>query len=125
MKRREFLATTAGAALAASLLPDQRSIAVEPAGKLEERPGCRTYASPLEAMAAPREKEVFVTALRVGISRTSVSAIAEGKRPDRQSPFETHDLPEPVGPPRRCPTCGGMVLMPCLLCHIRAMKRAK
>lgn len=62
-------------------------------------------------------------ALRVGISRTTVSAIAQGKRPGRQSPFETYDLPEPLGPPRRCPTCGGMVFMPCLLCHIRAMKR--
>jgi hypothetical protein len=61
-------------------------------------------------------------ASRVGISRTTVGAIAQGKRPDCQSPFETYDLPEPVGPPRRCPTCGGLVFMPCLLCHIRAMK---
>lgn len=59
----------------------------------------------------------------MGVSRGSVGAIANGKRPDyeaiareRQSEFD-----EPTGPPQRCPKCGGMVYMPCRLCHVRKL----
>ncbi len=62
---------------------------------------------------------------QLGVSRGTVSAIACGKRHDytvrcRQRP---HDDFAPTGPVRRCPECGAMVLMPCLACRIRAMKR--
>ena len=61
----------------------------------------------------------------MGVSRGTVNAIARGIRPD----YETRrrelpsDLVSPSGPLRRCPGCGGLVQMPCLLCHVRAMKR--
>ena len=64
-------------------------------------------------------------AKQLGVSRGTVSAIASGKRPDytvrcRQ---RSHDDFAPTGPVQRCPECGAMVLMPCLACRIRAMKR--
>jgi DNA-binding XRE family transcriptional regulator len=64
-------------------------------------------------------------ALRVGISRNTVHAIAQGKVRDRDAAWKAADPSLPLGPPRRCPTCGGMVFMPCLLCHIRAIKEAQ
>jgi len=60
---------------------------------------------------------------QTGVSRGTVHAIAHGKRPDR---IPGRDLEKdslfPTGPARRCPTCGGKVLMPCLACQLRAMK---
>jgi hypothetical protein len=50
-----------------------------------------------------------------GVGRNSVCAIASGRRMDR----EPRAADEPLGPPQRCPGCGGMVYMPCLLCSAR------
>jgi selenium-binding protein 1 len=62
MQRREFL-TTASVAVVGGLISSGRlARTAEPA-----KEKCRIYASPQEAIASPREKEVFVTALRVGI----------------------------------------------------------
>ncbi|MGA2032918.1 MAG: helix-turn-helix transcriptional regulator [Thermoguttaceae bacterium] len=62
-------------------------------------------------------------AQRLGISRGTVNAIAQGKRADRPSDQDWHGgFPYPAGVPQRCPGCGGLVQMPCLLCHIRALK---
>lgn len=52
-----------------------------------------------------------------GISRGTIGAIASGKRPDRAPTVDTWE--EPSGPPERCPGCGGLVFMPCLLCRAR------
>ena len=63
-------------------------------------------------------------ARRMGVSRGTVNAIARGRRPDyaavRREPGA--DFRAPSGPPRRCRGCGGMVQMPCLVCHVRAIK---
>jgi len=58
-----------------------------------------------------------------GVSRGTVGAIATGKRRDYDaSPRDGQwDLEEPTGPPRRCPGCGGLVYMPCRLCHVRRL----
>ena len=53
-----------------------------------------------------------------GISRGTVGAIASGRRTDYDN-SGNGDLEEPSGPPERCPGCGGMVYMPCLLCQAR------
>ncbi len=58
----------------------------------------------------------------LGISRGTVGAIATGKRPDheaRRRKREAEGLPQPAGPPRRCPGCGGMVYLPCRACAVR------
>lgn len=64
-------------------------------------------------------------AQRLDVSRGTVSAIARGKRPDHAARprRRADDFIPPAGPPVRCPGCGGMVRMPCLLCHVRAIRR--
>ena len=67
-------------------------------------------------------------ARRLGVSRGTVNAIALGRRPDYEAlPHrrEAEEIPAPSGPPRRCPGCGGMVLMPCVACGIRAIRQRR
>jgi transcriptional regulator with XRE-family HTH domain len=60
----------------------------------------------------------------LGISRGTVYAISRGKRVVRTpSPGIDRRLVRPLGEVRRCPTCGGMVQMPCLLCEVRRIRR--
>jgi len=61
-------------------------------------------------------------AARMGVSRGTVNAIAQGKRTDRIPRWQKDggDFTPPAGLYVRCPTCGGMVQMPCLLCYLRA-----
>jgi len=66
-------------------------------------------------------------ARRVGVSRGTVAAIVSGRRlpssPDRP-PLPAGES-ESSGLPERCPQCGGLVLMPCVRCHVeQAMRRA-
>jgi len=66
-------------------------------------------------------------ARQVGVSRGTVNAIARGKRPDYEARGRDRedDVVAPGGPPARCPTCGGMVEMPCLACRVRAMRESR
>jgi hypothetical protein len=70
----------------------------------------------------------------VGVSRATVSAIACGKRKDRDLYAREGDASMPSGPLVRCPGCGGRVQLPCLTCRadhqresdqelLRALKR--
>lgn len=62
-------------------------------------------------------------AQQMGVSRGTVNTIAQGKRPDITCKRVSVD-PDPApfsGLPTRCPGCGGMVQMPCLLCHVRSL----
>jgi hypothetical protein len=62
-------------------------------------------------------------ALRTGVSRTTVGAIASGKRPERRPRRADGDeFPSHTGPPTRCPECGYRVYMPCLVCRARAAR---
>ncbi len=60
----------------------------------------------------------------VGISRSTVSAIASGSYAERiarkQAPIDRSIVPR--GPLARCRQCGGMVYMPCWACHVRELK---
>ena len=58
-----------------------------------------------------------------GVSRGTVGAIASGKRRDYKARARDPELEleEPAGPPQRCPGCGGLVHMPCRLCHVRKL----
>lgn len=61
----------------------------------------------------------------LGVSRGTVLAIANNRRPDyealRRARQEQQELAlvQFSGPPRRCPDCGGKVYMPCLACQAR------
>lgn len=61
-------------------------------------------------------------AVRVGVSRGTVSSIARGIRPNDDATCRGRDIDvvPPSGQPRRCPSCGRLVQMPCLACRIRA-----
>ncbi len=58
------------------------------------------------------------------VSRGTVGAVASGKRPDYKKRRPNADS-MPTGPPRRCPDCGGMVLMPCHGCQTRRTMAAR
>ena len=60
-------------------------------------------------------------AKETGVSRGTVNAIALGRRRDREprQSREGDGFTPPSGVHSRCPTCGGLVQMPCLLCQLR------
>jgi hypothetical protein len=62
---------------------------------------------------------------RLGVSRGSVTTIALGRRRNRPARPSAADFILPSGTPMRCPGCGGMVQMPCLLCSVRAAKERR
>lgn len=84
--------------------------------------------SPLKVLEVRRLLAEGATSRRqiarlTGVSRSSVGLIAAGKRRDREAAREPPIPPfEPRGPLARCPNCGGRVLLPCLLCHVRAVQ---
>jgi hypothetical protein len=64
-------------------------------------------------------------AQRMGVSRGTVCAIAQGKRRDYPPRFFRNDMYfiPPAGRPVRCAGCGGLVQMPCLACYVRKWRR--
>ncbi len=52
-----------------------------------------------------------------GVSRSTVGAVAAGRRADYAARVPTV---RPNGPPERCPGCGALVAMPCLACRMEA-----
>ena len=74
-------------------------------------------------------------AMRLGVSRGSVAAIARGKRSAKQqrsasalqiASKDQHApqiVPDFDAVPVRCPSCGCRVYLPCLVCHLRKMER--
>ncbi len=53
------------------------------------------------------------------VSRGTVSAIANGKRPDFKPKAQEDEIIFPQGPKGRCPECGAMVYLPCRLCLLK------
>ncbi len=78
----------------------------------------------IREMLARGELSQRQIARRVGVSRGTVHAMARGKRPDRPAPRRSNGrtFTPPRGRFRRCPTCGGMVQMPCLACYLRSTR---
>jgi predicted XRE-type DNA-binding protein len=66
-------------------------------------------------------------AQRLGVSRGTVWAIAQGKRRDYPPGYlrNNNHFIHPAGRPIRCGGCGGLVQMPCLACHVRRIKTKK
>ena len=54
--------------------------------------------------------------------RGSIQAILAGRRPAQSPPDDDQDQAA-AGPPVRCGGCGGLVTLPCLVCHIRLLVR--
>jgi transcriptional regulator with XRE-family HTH domain len=75
----------------------------------------------IQRLLAARTLSQRKIAAMMGVSRGSVAAIASGRRRDGDVPSGMSDdgAAEPAGPPARCPGCGGLVYMPCLLCRLR------
>ncbi|MEM9187507.1 MAG: helix-turn-helix domain-containing protein [Planctomycetota bacterium] len=60
-------------------------------------------------------------AKQLGVSRGTVNALATGRRGDfGREPTEAR--PE-SGPPKRCPTCGMLVYLPCVYCQAIDFRR--
>ncbi len=67
-------------------------------------------------------------ARKAGVSRATVSSIANGARPDYEARREAKRqqlLDELPGPLIRCDECGGRVYAPCRLCRVRRIKAAE
>jgi hypothetical protein len=70
-------------------------------------------------------------ARHTGVSRRSVCAIASGEwrrlyaeRQARKPTKKERQTPPCQQGPQRCPSCGGLVHMPCRACQIRKMRAA-
>lgn len=65
----------------------------------------------------------------LGVSRGTVNAVAQGKRRDIPTRQREHQadigFTPPAGMPVRCPGCGGLTQMPCLLCYLRTTTDAR
>lgn len=74
----------------------------------------------IKALLDQKQLSQRAIARRLGVSRGTVNSIATGRRIEAEISDETllHDRP-----PERCPGCGGLVYLPCLLCEIRQLKR--
>ncbi len=61
-----------------------------------------------------------------GLSRGTISMIASGKRKVQVRTVDPDMPPElEKSPPVRCPGCGAMVRMPCLLCFLKNLAERK
>jgi hypothetical protein len=64
-------------------------------------------------------------ALRVGVGRSTVDAIANGRRGLKGKDQTTHrPLHLPTSSPLRCPQCGYRVYLPCLICIARSLRQS-
>jgi len=66
-------------------------------------------------------------AARLRVSRATVSAIANGRRPvfgTGRQPSELDSRGRQL-PPQRCPHCGFLVYMPCLVCRTREYRHER
>jgi hypothetical protein len=58
-------------------------------------------------------------AVRLGVSRGTVTAIASGRRGLHGQDSRHEDESMRKSPPERCPRCGYFVSLPCLVCRTR------
>ena len=60
-------------------------------------------------------------ACRMRVARETVRRILDGRRMESEA-CEDDTLQLSEGLPQRCPSCGGLVYMPCLGCRARVFK---
>ena len=77
-------------------------------------------------LLATSEHSQRAIALLAGVSRATVRQVARGLFDERIASITDEDLEpeldEPQRPYVRCPTCGGRVWMPCVLCQMAARR---
>ncbi len=77
-------------------------------------------------LLATGEHSQRAIALLAGVSRATVRQVARGLFDERIASITDEDLEteldEPQRPYVRCPTCGGRVWMPCVLCQMAARR---
>jgi len=76
----------------------------------------------VQQLLSERKHSLRQIAQITGVSRGSVSVIAQGRRPDYDAirrQVAEDDAWSPTGPIIRCPKCGGRVFAPCRLCRVR------
>jgi len=83
-----------------------------------------TVIEEIHRMLKTRRLSQRAIAERLGVSRGSVNAVARGRRRIARVPRlrKSDGFQPPDGFYERCPGCGGMVQMPCLLCYVRARR---
>lgn len=54
------------------------------------------------------------------VARGTVANVIHGRPVRQPAQLSVEDPPPFSGPLERCPGCGGMVQMPCLLCRVKA-----
>jgi hypothetical protein len=65
-------------------------------------------------------------ALRLNVSRGTISAIACGRRGlHGKDPVENRRFRTPTSAPKRCPCCGYRVYLPCLICRTRMVRESR
>jgi hypothetical protein len=74
----------------------------------------------IKQLLAERTHTYRQIARLLGVSCGTISAIASGKRWSDEA-LDLRGQGEPEGPPLRCPRCGGLVMMPCVLCSTRKL----
>ena len=68
----------------------------------------------VEELLAGGQYSQRVIALRTGVSRATIAAIAKGQRCVESPPPE-----QPAAPAVRCKQCGAKAVMPCRTCEVR------
>jgi hypothetical protein len=64
-------------------------------------------------------------AQRLGVSRSTVCAIASGQRALFGKQPEPEEPDRQAMPPERCPKCGYLVQLPCLVCRTREYRHGR
>lgn len=54
------------------------------------------------------------------VSRGTITSVSMNRRREREPRDDDTEVDH--GPPARCPSCGGLVYMPCRLCRVRESK---
>jgi len=85
-----------------------------------------TVVHEIRRLLGQRKLSQRTIARQLGVSRGAVKAILLGKRAGATRGRDNQaDAPLCVDSLERCPGCGGMVQMPCLLCRARWLRESR
>lgn len=84
----------------------------------------RSLVEEVDRLLKERKLSQRKIAAQLGVSRGTVGAIASGRRKlfGKEREMEAMRPLVPLSPPKRCPSCGYHVFLPCLVCGTRAFR---